>query len=267
MYVPISVSWSAVCLQGLVRMMNQDNLVIPAGNLPIIHTDFGPLNGVETPVSSPAVFAVFDGLGGESGGEYASYLAADYLNNKLHSSSEGENFSAPSPAKELTGAELTDYALEMNALICSNQKAPRRHMGTTLALIAFHQNNIICENIGDSRIYRFADSTLTQISRDHVPASAGIFSNTLTQYLGIPETEFSIEPEIRYMPVQPGDIYLICSDGLTKMLSDERITRILSENRSLEESVMALREVVLKKGAEDNVTIILCKVESEKEGV
>ena len=106
---------------------------------------------------------------------------------------------------------------------------------------------------------------LQQISVDHVIGRSFLGKPPLTQYLGITEEGMVLEPCITKHPYVVGDRYLLCSDGMTDMLSDGEIADILTREISLEETVSVFLDRVLEKGGRDNVTIILCEIkETEK---
>ena len=133
---------------------------------------------------------------------------------------------------------------------------------------------VVFANVGDSRIYRFRNRTLTQISMDHSKVqrmiSMGLLTpeqarkdpsrHVITQYLGM-------SPEVRVSPyivtdqsLQKGDIYLLCSDGLTDMVEDTQIEAILQKEKKLSDAVKALFEEAMKNGGRDNTTIILVHI-------
>ena len=137
-------------------------------------------------------------------------------------------------------------------------------MGSTLAGLLFSGNVAWAFNLGDSRIYQLHDQKLTQLSVDHVdsrPLSGNRKAKpSLTQHLGISEEEFLVEPSMISCTLVPGDTFLLCSDGLTDMLSDEEISEILVDHSSLSSQVERLIDFALERGGRDNITIILCTV-------
>lgn len=187
-------------------------------------------------------FAVFDGMGGEQCGEVASEIASGTMKDNLTLS-------------------LNDICMKANADICRYMK--KYHiscMGTTAAMVRFENSKIEVCNIGDSRVYKFANHELEQISHDHV-MNMGMFKTrrVLTQYLGIPEDEMIIEPHTEKRAVESGETYLICSDGLTDMVTDEVIMDIIikSDVRNASENLV---QAALANGGNDNVSVIVCKV-------
>ena len=136
-------------------------------------------------------------------------------------------------------------------------------MGTTAALLVFGKTEIALCNIGDSKIFRFANDELEQISIDHYSVAAHGLKPPLSQNLGIPITEMIIDPHVAKGSYNDGDIYLLCSDGLTDMVTTDDMTQILINTR-FEDTVNRLIERALENGGKDNITIIMCKVERVK---
>lgn len=132
-------------------------------------------------------------------------------------------------------------------------------------MLAFAGNQVYGCNLGDSRIYQAEDSQFRRVSRDHVLGGSLFGKSPLTQYVGIPEESMALEPSIVKMEVHPGMRYLLCSDGLTDMLSDGEIADILTRELPVQETVELLLERALKKGGRDNATMVLCEIrEPEK---
>jgi protein phosphatase len=123
-----------------------------------------------------------------------------------------------------------------------------------------------CCNVGDSKCIRLRNGRLEQLSVDHTDAEAmklnGITGRKpyVTQYLGIDSSEMTISPAVFKDDLRDGDMYVICSDGLTDMVTPERITEILLDDEDEEEKTQTLLVDALKHGGRDNVTIILCRV-------
>ncbi|WP_294498501.1 protein phosphatase 2C domain-containing protein [uncultured Gemmiger sp.] len=238
------VAYSCISDVGLLRSDNQDNFVCNGRYLdgrPIRL----PMSGTLQP-EAPVAVGVFDGLGGEDCGAVASRLAA--------AAAAGYAF-GHDPVKG-----VARYCRDANAEICS-WVGPLgiSAMGTTVAMLVFAPREIVLCNIGDSKIFRFDGSTLQQISRDHLAVAAYGVKPPLSQNLGIPPTELEIEPYIAHGAYRAGDLYLICSDGLTDMVSTQDIARILA-GQSFETAAQTLLRQALDNGGRDNVTILLCQV-------
>jgi len=233
--------------------MNQDNYICDGR-----FTDYNgkmnnyPLMG-SLSCDAPSIIGVFDGMGGEECGEIASFIAA-----KCAAKTEIGN----DPVED-----LLSYCKDANEKICEYAAQNGvKSMGTTAALLVFAKSEIALCNIGDSKIFRFADGELKQISKDHYAAAAFGQKPPLSQCLGIPETEMEIDPYVARGSYKDGDIFLICSDGLTDMVITDDLLRILSETR-IDDIASKLLENALTNGGKDNITIIVCCVEREKQGL
>ena len=127
-------------------------------------------------------------------------------------------------------------------------------------------------NIGDSKAFHFDGEKLEQISVDHCAATFYGEKPPLSQNLGIPPAEMMIEPHYARGYYHAGDIYLLCSDGLTDMVSIEEIAKILTEtaaggNTDVSNAAEKLLQKALDNGGRDNITIILCRVKKRKLGL
>ena len=251
----------AICGPGLVRSENQDNLYVNGAYRPDV-TDFSEFRH-ETITSDLGLFAVADGMGGEKHGELASLITVSALNSAEHSS-EG----------------LQRYLLERNDTICElSEEMGGSRIGSTYVGINIIGNDADILNIGDSRIYLFRQGTLTQLSYDHTSAQRMIDlgmldkvaaakhpdKHKLTQHMGISPTEFVIEPYRAHLAVLPGDVFLLCSDGLTDMLDDQGIESILTTHGDIQDAAENLYATALQNGGRDNTTVIL--VQAENAGV
>ncbi|MGN0555256.1 MAG: PP2C family protein-serine/threonine phosphatase [Candidatus Fimenecus sp.] len=214
--------------------------------------------------SAQNVFAVFDGMGGEQAGELASQAAADvFCADALELLQSG--FSYPA---------VNALVQKANHSICALARQKRARVGTTLALLAFREDNILIANVGDSRVYRLSDGILTQLSKDHTQAQflvdSGVLpkeeaekrpeKHKLTQHLGIFPEEMEIEPYVVTVPAVQGERFLLCSDGLTDMLQDSEIQQILRENLPIETVCRRLVQTALDRGGKDNTTVVLCEI-------
>jgi len=209
-----------------------------------------PLTGSVSAKETPA-FALFDGMGGEQQGEAAAHIAAsnfDTLYNEC-------------PKNDIKQFML-DACARANTEICAHAEKERlRSTGTTAAMLMFGIKEIFVCNVGDSRIYHFSDSKLTQISHDHTTTDTLDNMPALTQSLGIPETEYTISPYVAKGVYNKKDIYLLCSDGLTDMVADSDIEKIIAESPSITKSGDELLKKALEAGGHDNITIILCEIQ------
>lgn len=205
--------------------------------------------------SGASCFAVFDGMGGEDCGEVAALTAAQEMGRiQKYLRRYGED----------TEAFLWDACEEMNAAVCQEMQALRvGRMGTTVALLLVTQMEVCLCNIGDSRIYRLREDELSQLSVDHVMPQMGggkPRKMPLTQHLGIFPEELKLEPYIRKERLYKGDVFLLCSDGLTDMVRDKEIKMWMQMKRPPRERVEGLIRTALGNGGKDNVTVLLMDI-------
>ena len=198
--------------------------------------------------------AVFDGMGGESCGEVAAFLASEEFGRFYNTN---KRMLRDMPEEFIDGA-----CKRMNQAVC--RYGTDHHiwsMGSTMAMVLFTPESMFACNLGDSRIYLMDEGRIRQVSTDHVLDRRTIGKAPLTQYLGLPEDLQMLEPSVAEIEHKEGYRYLLCSDGVTDMLSDGEIEEILSEDTGLSEIVSLLLKKALQKGGRDNVTIILCEVQ------
>ncbi len=240
-----------VCNKGKVRSVNQDNFYFGGAILPSENDALEKnLRAIFDENASFAV-GVFDGMGGEKHGEQAAFIAAEHV--KKASTSRWQD-----PKKA-----MLDICLKANDAICNlAEELGGRRMGCTVAMLYFTQNTAWICNIGDSKVFLFRDDAISQLSVDHTDAkfiqNEGIKRKpSLTQHLGIWPQEMIIEPFVDQIQVNYGDEFLICSDGLTDMVSSEEIANILTNNRNVDNSAQLLMDIAMNRGGKDNTTIIL----------
>ena len=238
---------------GNIRSSNQDNFFCVGEYMDCINKGTDDIiSGTISPSSKP-LFAVFDGMGGEEQGEMAAYIASEQM-SKFKFQKD--------PLKS-----LLDYCVVANSEICNFAQGNNIHsMGTTAAMLLFDKKKVYMCNIGDSKAFVLSKRSLKQISVDHVSVSVFGKKPPLSQNLGIPENELIISPYINAMKYQSDDIFLICSDGLTDMISVDEIESILLEtdkNCAAEK----LLQTALKNGGKDNVTLVLIYVSNKKKKI
>lgn len=244
-----SISYWCVSHIGKVRRINQDNFICDDQFIEVNNdqTVF-PLSGVKSSRHC-SLFGIFDGMGGEECGEIASYIAA-------------QNASTLEIGKDPV-SDLSEFCQKANSDICEYAKNNNvSAMGTTAAILAFTKAGITLCNIGDSKIFRFCDGVLEQISKDHVAVAAFGVKPPLSQNLGIPPSELVIDPYFAQGVYNDKDFYLICSDGLTDMVSEEQIRDVLASTPA-KKVCPELLDRALKNGGRDNITAILCKIERD----
>lgn len=241
---------SGVSHVGYRRSLNQDNFIYDGRYMET------PLNAAHLPFAQysvhehPLVVGIFDGMGGEEHGEIASRIAAQEASRiKIAGSS--------------TDALLI-FCTNANERICQYaDEHAIKAMGTTAALLVFTEDVIALCNIGDSKVFRFDGKTLEQLSKDHISVAAHGMKPPLSQNLGIAPSEMIIDPYVAVGQYHAGDMYLICSDGLTDMLKEEEITEVLCD-ATFNDATDILLENALANGGKDNITIILCQVARER---
>ena len=244
------IVYSCISHIGNIRSINQDNFICNGTYMKTNDPGIAfPLGG--TVISkSPTLFGIFDGMGGEECGEIASYIAAKEA--------------ATIPIKKDGVLALTDYCKQANTKICEYaENNTISAMGTTAAILLCSKDEITLCNIGDSKVFRFANDELEQISKDHVVISAFGTKPPLSQNLGIPPDQLLIEPYLSQGRYKNGDKYLICSDGLTDMLTLEEIKDTLA-NQHIKDTATRLVNTALKNGGKDNVTVILLEIKQRK---
>lgn len=244
------IAYGCVSHTGKVRRQNQDNFlcVDAMQHYDAAGTDEAIRGRIDT--KKGVTFAVFDGMGGEQCGEMAAYIAAQTMREKVFTSDDAE--------------ELLGYCTEANRKICAYADTHEiSTMGTTAAILRFKEDRILLCNIGDSRIFHLSGEFFHQISTDHVSVGMPGKKPPLSQSLGIPESEFLIEPYTACGKCKEGDRYLICSDGLTDMVSEERMAEILKDGDDAAVVDTLLREA-LENGGKDNITLILIGVKKQK---
>lgn len=207
------------------------------------------------------VFVVADGMGGYAGGEIASQLAVDTLTKAFD-----ENVFAGNYPHDLhrDGAQLAAAIQMCNRAVWNHaQEHPELEgMGTTLVAARFspRRERIYVGHVGDSRCYRFRDGVLEAITQDHNLAQMGVQGRNghmLTRAVGI---AVGVEVDLILARPSPGDRYLLCSDGLNKMVPDEQIVAVLSRQGTAEEIVETLVSMANEAGGKDNITVILVQV-------
>lgn len=225
---------------GAVRTHNEDSVAIGTWITP---------DSIPSPVASvhdlsdPVSIIVFDGMGGHNAGEVASRLAAMTLSAALQ-----RRLDADALATEI---KAVNRAVFDAASSSSDQAA----MGTTVAGLWFCADHAFWFNVGDSRVYRYRDGFMRQLSVDDIGASGGI-----TQALGGAASFIDVEPHVDDEPIVPGWNYLICSDGLTDMVAFGTIEAALAEPAEI--AIRLLFDKAMAAGGHDNISVVLIEVEA-----
>ncbi len=239
------IHYGTVSDQGKVRSSNEDSY---AANL------------------KNRIFLVADGMGGHAAGEIASQIAAATFEEVA-----AVRLNSGLPSEEI----LLSAAQEANSRIYQAQrmKAELAGMGSTLTALSLREGKFFIAHVGDSRAYLLRDGILRQMTRDHSLVwqlyESGVLrkdelsshpqKNLITRSIGPhPQVEIDLEEG----EAQEGDIYLLCSDGLTDMVSDDNICRILSSpDRTPKQLGEALVEAANTRGGADNITVVVVRID------
>jgi protein phosphatase len=243
---------------GLVRDNNEDSVA------------FDPASGV-------AILA--DGMGGYNAGEVASGMATSIINAEMNRWLA--EAARPASVQDLRRALEICVANANSAIFkAAHANALYAGMGTTLVVGVFQGVNLVLGHIGDSRCYRLRQGQMSRITKDHSllqeQIDAGLLTleqaelsankNLVTRALGVDD---AVLLEVHDHIVEPGDTYLMCSDGLSDLVRDQEIVRILQMATTAEQRAQALIDTANAHGGRDNITVLLVQVEagSEKRGL
>ena len=242
------------CSIGNVRKNNEDNFFFDAHYLERENAGLNKPVSLEVPLKNGLHMAVFDGMGGESYGEYAAFAAVRQM------------YVARKTLADLFISRQT-YLKELVTLLngAVNRVQEEMHterIGTTLVSLYFWRHRVYACNVGDSRAYRLRNGEFLQLSKDHIERRPGSrhHKGVLTQFLGFGTEEMLLNPHIFEGEIQIGDVFLLCSDGLTDMLTDLEISGIMQKHTNAESCVQELLNTALEHGGRDNVTVIVCRL-------
>jgi serine/threonine protein phosphatase PrpC len=219
----------------------------------------------------PARLAVLaDGMGGYNAGEIASGMATAFIKSEM--SKWLQEAGATAQSREVRRAmEICVDNANLAIFNSANSNSHYAGMGTTLVLGVFLQDRLLVGHIGDSRCYRMRGNLLEQITKDHSllqeQIDAGIISaeqaatssykNLVTRALGVEEV---VLLEINEHLVQAGDLYMMCSDGLSDMVEDADIGKIIGSGGSLEDKTAELVRLANDNGGRDNISVLMVSV-------
>ena len=237
----MKISFTGLSDPGLIRSSNQDSYYTdPKGRF----------------------FIVADGMGGHAGGEQASRIATEEIQQYLL-----QNWDSSKSGQEL----LQEACFQANEAILKDQQnhPERADMGTTVVTVMVRDGESPCfAHVGDSRLYRFRDNQLQQITQDHTwvaralkmgdisPEEARVhpFRHVLSRCLG---REDLMEIDVEPLDLEKSDRLLLCSDGLTEELVDEKIAYCLKDNSLLEKAAMFLVDGAKQEGGHNNITVVI----------
>ncbi|TXI39250.1 MAG: Stp1/IreP family PP2C-type Ser/Thr phosphatase [Nitrosomonas sp.] len=239
---------------GLVRRRNEDAWVV---------------------IAEHHLYFLADGMGGHRAGDVAAREAVASLTHLLTKPD-----ALPSGSHSLYDAcSSIRLAFEqVNRTVYTKGKTEEslKGMGTTLCCLHIHEEGVIYAHVGDSRIYRLRGGELEQLSEDHsllreLVASGQIsdenarlfaYKNIITKAIG---TEPIVEPSVSAVEMQEGDLYLMCSDGLSDLVSREDIETILLANPVKEDAAKALVAAAIAYGGQDNITVVIIQIQATDE--
>ena len=224
---------------GLVRASNQDALLLQLGKY--------------------GLYGVADGMGGHKAGDIASMMAVTLMKRFL------------SDVKP-TGEQLRKGIEEANQMIYEEQlyRSELSGMGTTLTVIWEDKKRVFLGHVGDSRAYLLRDKTLRQVSQDHSMVAEMVrdglitqeearrhpYRNIITRALG---TDTTVDVDVTEIEKRAGDIYLLCSDGLSEYVREEQMRQLLLDH-DLEEAADLMLNLALKGGGRDNISLVIAEV-------
>jgi len=207
------------------------------------------------------VFVVADGMGGAQAGEVASRIAVEAFERGLSDAGSPEE-------------RLAERVREANHQIYERSRADRGRagMGTTLTAAYVDDTHVAIAHVGDSRAYLFRDGSLQRLTQDHSLVDELVRRGKLTEEQAAEHPQRSIitralgpEPDVEVdtwtYPARAGDVVLLCSDGLTSMISEERVRAILSEHDNLDDAADELIREANEAGGRDNITVVLFRLE------
>ena len=248
------------------------------------HTDTGPVrehNEDSMLIDLEAgVFVVADGMGGHAAGEVASALAVEAVHATLVGARDPDEtrlvreHETDDPADILR--ERLRYAMNQASIRIrreSELRAETKGMGTTLVVLVIDGDQAHLAHVGDSRAYLFRDGRLVRLTRDHTVVQQEVdmghvtpemarhaaYKHILTQSVGY---HGPVEPDTTTRWVEPGDVFVLCSDGMTDPMDDEVIRKIIADT-PIDLLANVLVDEAIKNGTEDNVTVVVVGVRED----
>ncbi|MFO8058409.1 MAG: Stp1/IreP family PP2C-type Ser/Thr phosphatase [bacterium] len=223
------------------------------------------------------LYIVADGMGGHQGGDYASSHAVQWIQEEVIKQQEAQESTLPvgGPAEKTPAQTRLLHALkETNRKLFqkASEDPSLRGMGTTVTAVQLDDKYVNIAHVGDSRIYVLREGILFQLSRDHSwvqeQIDAGMLNkqeaenhplkNIITRSMG---HEPDVDVDLMKEEFQPGDKYLLCSDGLSNMVGDETVQKVISE-MDIQAAVDELMRMALEAGGLDNTTILVIEIQA-----
>jgi protein phosphatase len=224
---------------------------------------------------------VADGMGGRDFGEVASSLCVSTLNKSFKKyfpeTLRGHAMRDDEIIANVVRQTLDTWVRDMNVVVYEFGSLDHRYreMGTTLALVFHQEDYIAVAHVGDSRVYRVRDGRIEQITEDHsfvnAQLRAGLITeeealhsqhkNIITRAIG---TRAAVKADVAVHPAEAGDIYLLCSDGLSDLVEGhEMLATLYDEGMDLERGVQALIDLANARGGKDNITVVLGRLDAD----
>lgn len=245
------LSYSGISDKGQVRKENEDDFLV---------------------MEKHCLFCVADGMGGQEAGKLASQTTLESVARSMNYLSDPEDTTMP---YGLTSEMMTQPLLASITQFSNSQvkkKSAGRNMGSTLVAAHFTTNSLNIAHVGDSRLYLWREGQLTQLTEDHslvyeLFKSGKItqkemlghqMRNVITRAIGINTT---VEPTLGHIDVSDGDMYLLCTDGLTNMLEASKIIKTFESRSSLSILAQSFINQANAAGGRDNVTVLLVSVQ------
>lgn len=251
----------SICHLGKVREKNQDNYYCNGVMPDTENSNFRYGGSLEA--SEPLLFGVFDGMGGHLHGERASLFAVQTCDALFSKYRGGNPFGI-----------MNEICTTANKMICDEmENVVKGRMGSTASMVLFEQGGMYVCDLGDSPIFLIHGGDIRQISYEHTERHnyEQIFGDNydknkkfrLTQHLGIFPNEMVLSPYNKREPFEVGDRFLICSDGVTDMISKQEIAEIISSKKTVDKAAELLLKTALDNGGRDNITIILGEISGD----
>lgn len=220
-------------------------------------------------------FVLADGMGGHQAGEVAAHEAVNglcLLFKEFLDAQEGHKISSKEIRDTIRHA-IEQVNVQIYGMGLDNETLAG--MGTTICSLYLYDAHVIYGHVGDSRIYRLRNKKLKMLTKDHSllrelidlgqlnekQASEFLYKNIITKAIG---TEAYVEPSIHVGDLRNGDTYLMCTDGLTDLLTKEEIEKIMNQHSSLEECAQKLIDSAKEKGGHDNITVVLVHAQEKQ---
>ena len=230
---------------GNKRPKNEDNFLFFNNYMPEQHLTLETPIAVAVSESKRIELAVFDGMGGESAGEVASYTAARALEKIVSDNNSLE-------------VDYTDILYKLNdAVLGAADERKIVSMGSTAVLLEVSGETVTVASMGDSAAFMVRDRQIARINRIHSNKGG------LTQFLGMDIEEYGFDPYVAEYDMKANDCFLLCTDGLTDMVTTERIEEIVCRSRTAVAVTKGLVEEALRNGGEDNITVVAVMVRRE----